>query len=217
MVALMVVATIIGFVLVDIIYRSVKRGSLEEAAHLTKTPLPRVPLKMDSFHIPKGLFYHQGHTWAEILFSGKVRIGMDDFVQRVIGRIDKVELPKLGREVKQGEKVISLVQGGKRLTLVSPVDGVIDGINEELLANLADLKKDPYTTGWLFMVKPNNLYDNLMHLKIGEEAATWFQTELERLREFVMRRQSVYAMAEATEKGEKVAFEGLTELLAQVA
>lgn len=217
MVALMVVATIIGFLLVDIIYRSVKRDSLQEAAQLAKTPLSLVPLTVESLDIPKGLFYHKGHTWIEILFSGKVRVGIDDFVQRVLGRIDKVELPKLGKEVKQGEKVISLIQNGKKLTLVSPVDGVVDGINDELLANLKDLKVDPYRMGWFFSVKPNNLYNNLMTLKIGEEASSWFETELEKLREFVMKQVPVYGTVEAGVKEDRVAFEGLTRLLAEVA
>ena len=51
------------------------------------------------FAVPNSLYLHQGHTWAALETCGRVRIGLDDFSQKVLGPADEMRLPSPGREI----------------------------------------------------------------------------------------------------------------------
>ena len=131
--------------------------------------------------IPGGVFVHGGHTWAYLQPSGEARVGIDDFAHGVIGRIDAVELPIPGAALRQGERAFTVVQGGKRIDLVSPLDGIVAAVNTEPRA----LKTDPYQGGWLVAIKPANLRHNLRKLRIAADAAAWLEKETRRFAEFM--------------------------------
>ena len=57
-------------------------------------------MKVDVFEVPENLYYSDGHTWARVE-DGLVRIGVDDFFQKLAGAIVYVELPLVGKEVQQ--------------------------------------------------------------------------------------------------------------------
>ena len=57
-------------------------------------------MKIDVFELPENLYYSNGHTWAKIE-NGLVRIGVNDFFQKLSGAVVYVELPKIGDEVNQ--------------------------------------------------------------------------------------------------------------------
>lgn len=161
------------------------------------------------FAVPGGLFFHRGHAWAHLQTSGEARVGMDDFAQHVIGRIDRIELPTLRARIRQGEKAFTIIQDQKRIDFVSPIDGVVSAVNDAvspatlLLEKVEYLrqcpgaienycqpkidvvKQDPYQAGWLFAIQPQNLVSNLKKLRIGEEAAAWIEKETRRLIEFL--------------------------------
>ncbi len=63
------------------------------------------------------LFLHRGHPWTNLLFSGQVKVGVDDFLQRLLGRIDGIALPPLGATVKEGEPFVTVRQGGRTASL----------------------------------------------------------------------------------------------------
>ncbi|MEW5805775.1 MAG: hypothetical protein AB1756_00215 [Acidobacteriota bacterium] len=79
----------------------------------------------------------------------------------------------------------TIVQGNRRIDLASPIDGVINLINEEVLSDPEILRKDPYKTGWLLEVRPANILENIQKLKIASEASTWIERELKRFAEFL--------------------------------
>ena len=59
---------------------------------------------VDWFRVPENILYHQGHTWIrpEKSSPGLVRVGMDDFARKLLGRIDSVDFPKVGMHVTAG-------------------------------------------------------------------------------------------------------------------
>lgn len=142
-------------------------------------------LQPERFALPGGLFFHRSHTWANLLFSGQIKVGVDDFFQRLFGRIDAITLPPIGREIKQGQPVATIRQGGRTATLVAPVDGVVCAVNGEVARAPGLLKRDPYTRGWLVAVRPTNLDGNLCQLTVGEGALGWLKAEVVRLQEFL--------------------------------
>lgn len=190
MVTMLVVLTILLFIAADLLVRWVQARRAKAAlaseprgASLVDLLLPS--LQPERFILPGGLFFHRGHTWVNLLFSGQVKVGMDDFLQRLLGRVDAVTLPALGVEVKQGQPFAAIRQGGRTAMLTAPVDGVVCAVNSELAKMPGLLKRDPYTRGWLVALRPSNLTANLRQLRVGEGALTWLKGELARLQEFL--------------------------------
>ena len=74
--------------------------------------------------IPKGLLYTKDHEWAKI--EGDIAIvGITDHAQNQLGELTFVELPDVGKEVKQkGE--LAVVESSKAASDVySPVTGKV--------------------------------------------------------------------------------------------
>jgi glycine cleavage system H lipoate-binding protein len=55
------------------------------------------------FQVPVGSYMHNGHTWVRIESGGHIRVGMDDFAMKLVGRPDAFELPLMGKELSQGD------------------------------------------------------------------------------------------------------------------
>jgi glycine cleavage system H lipoate-binding protein len=142
-------------------------------------------LQAERFQLPGGLFFHPGHTWANVLFSGHVKVGVDDFLQRLVGRIDDIGLPPMGAEVREGAPLATIRQAGRTATLPAPVAGAVCAVNADLTRNRDLVKRDPYTRGWLVALQPTNLAANLSQLMVGAEALTWLKAEVARFQEFV--------------------------------
>jgi len=184
MVALFFAITIIAFLVVDIIYQRVQERKALAGAPEAQTARPR-PMLLNDIRLPEGIFFHPGHTWASILRTGMMKIGVDDLTQRLIGKIDAIELKNVGTEVKQGEPIIQIRQGNKTVELVAPVDGVVEMVNPAIKQNPMLLKEDPYKAGWIAMVKPNNIKNSIHSLNIAETAKDWLAQEIELLRDFL--------------------------------
>jgi CheY-like chemotaxis protein len=137
------------------------------------------------FVLPGGVFISEGHVWANVTVPGLVRIGMDDFARKMIGRIDAIEFPARGSAVKRGERLFSIRQGDRSATFKSPVTGKVHTVNAELAHHLDWLEKQPYEKGWICSIKPDQLATELEKLKIGEKAAAWYQQEIKRFRELL--------------------------------
>jgi glycine cleavage system H lipoate-binding protein len=164
--------------------RSVRAAaSPPKAASLVDLLVPS--LQAERFGLPGGLFFHRGHTWVNLLFSGQIKVGVDDFILKLLGRVDAITLPPVGTEVKQGQPLASIRQGGRTALLPAPVDGVVCAVNGELAKIPGLIKRDPYTRGWLVAMRPTNLNANLSRLSVGEGALVWLKGELARLQEFL--------------------------------
>lgn len=188
MVAILVVCTIILFIATDLVVQWVRvrrAGPATQPVGAGVTDLLVPSLQPERFTLPGGVFFHRGHTWVNLLFSGQVKVGVDDFVQRLLGRVDAITLPPVGVEVKQGQPFVAIRQGGRTAMLTAPVDGVVCAVNGELAKAPGLLKRDPYTRGWLVALRPTNLTANLSRLTVGEGALLWLKGELARLQEFL--------------------------------
>ena len=96
-----------------------------------------------------------------------VRVGIDDFAQKLVGKIDAIKFPQVGSQVTQGEKAWSLLVGSKSIDMLSPVDGKIIEINESLLSSPESIGKDPYGQSWLMKVQAPKISANLKNLLSG--------------------------------------------------
>ena len=141
-----------------------------------------VPAIRDWFRLPgEGMYFHQGHSWAMPEGDNVVRVGIDDFAQKLVGKIDAIKLPKVGSEVTQGEKGWSLLADSKSIDMLSPVDGKIVEINEGLLRSPEGISKDPYGESWLMKVQSPKISANLKNLLSGGLVGKWMEGVKENL------------------------------------
>lgn len=141
-----------------------------------------VPAISGWFHLPEEKFYyHQGHSWAMPEGDGLVKVGIDDFAQKLVGRIDAIQFPRVGSQVTQGEKGWSLLAGEKSIDMLSPVDGKVVAINENLISSPGSVSKDPYGQSWLMKVQAPKISANLKNLLSGGLARKWMEGVRENL------------------------------------
>jgi glycine cleavage system H protein len=133
------------------------------------------------FLVPEFLYYHQGHTWVLPESEKVAKIGLDDFAQKLVGRIEALKIPKMGEEIVQGEKALRIEVGGKGIEMLAPLDGEVIDVNEEVLKDPSRLMEDPYGEGWLLRVYSPNLRSNLRNLLTGRLARRWMDVVKENL------------------------------------
>ena len=131
--------------------------------------------------VPTSNFLHRGHTWVALENAGRVRIGLDDFSQKVLGRADKISLPAVGEEIHADEAALTLSRQKKKAAFLAPLDGIIDAVNPKVRQNPGLLHDDPYGEGWLFLVSPSNLKPDLEKMLFGQCNVAWMEHESHRL------------------------------------
>jgi glycine cleavage system H protein len=120
--------------------------------------------------VEKGLLYTKDHEWARI--EGDIAtVGITDHAQDQLGELTFVELPDVGKEVKQkGE--LAVVESSKAASDVyAPVAGKVTEVNTDLEANPELINKDCYGDGWICKVRITDkaTTKNLMDAKQYEE------------------------------------------------
>uniref|UniRef100_A0A7V4G975 Glycine cleavage system protein H n=1 Tax=Desulfobacca acetoxidans TaxID=60893 RepID=A0A7V4G975_9BACT len=132
--------------------------------------------------VPTDTYYvHRGHTWAVVEENQLVRVGLDDFSQKLMGPAEEVRLPEAGKTLFQDHVCLSLAREGHKVSFVAPVDGEVIEVNFKVRANPRLIHDDPYGEGWLVKVRPTNLKANLEKLMYGEAVAAWMDEEVHRL------------------------------------
>ena len=148
------------------------------SAHAVVKPFDVLNAK--GFKMPQGYYFHRGHTWVKIE-ENAVRVGVDEFALRLMGPLDQIKTPLIGKVVKQESADILAVKGNHQAKLLSPVSGIVTAINPQLReeGNLAN--QAPYTGGWVMIVQPDRLRQDLKNLMINDETTDFISAEVERL------------------------------------
>jgi glycine cleavage system H protein len=192
MVALLVVATFIVALTIDALVRRAQKGKVEPA----KVYAPVVAKRAPGF--PLGYFFAPGHLWVNLRPSGRVQLGLDELMGRLIGKANAIQLKKPGENVRKGDLLVSLVQGDKTIHIPSPIDGTIEQSNYELEDSPEEFVENPYTKGWFYLINPTNLAQDLRDFAVADQTKTWWSKELNRLREFVQNHLPQPALAGLT-------------------
>jgi glycine cleavage system H protein len=102
---------------------------------------------------PSDLKYTKDHEW--IRFSdGEAAIGITDFAQKQLGDVVFVELPDVGRTLKQGE-VFGNIESVKAVSeLFSPVSGEVTAVNTDLGTHPETVNGQPHET-WMIRIRPS--------------------------------------------------------------
>ena len=102
---------------------------------------------------PSDLKYTKEHEWIRVE-GNDAAVGITDFAQRQLGDIVFVELPAVGRKVKQGE-VFGTVESVKAVSeLFSPVSGEVVAVNPDLTAHPESINAKPHEA-WMIKLRPS--------------------------------------------------------------
>lgn len=92
------------------------------------------------------------HEWVSV-DGDTATCGITDFAQEQLGDVVYVELPDVGRSVKQNEE-IAVVESVKAASEVyAPVSGEVVAVNEALTDDPAKVNADALGDGWFFKIK----------------------------------------------------------------
>lgn len=134
-------------------------------------------MEIEGYEIPENLYYTKDHVWAKVEDDGNVRVGLNAFGATAAGTIDFIDLPMEDDEFEAGDAFGSLESAKWVGGLTMPVTGTIVEVNEDIEDNLELIAEDPYGDGWLILIDPSSLEDDLEALVHGDEIKPWFEED----------------------------------------
>jgi len=124
-------------------------------------------LKVADSEVREGLYYTKEHEWMK-LENEKCRVGITDYAQKSLHEVVYVDLPNVGKALTQNV-TFGTVESVKAVSeLYSPVSGEVVERNENLVESPELVNQDPYGAGWIVIVKPSRLPDDLKTLMDAE-------------------------------------------------
>ncbi len=140
---------------------------------------------VSGFKVAEGYYYHMGHSWVRFEHGGLVRVGFDDFMVKLFGTIQELNLPPLGATLKQDEVGWTFGRNGNKAAVLSPVTGTLLTTNYRALEHPQITNHDPYQSGWLFILEPDLPKKNLRRLYFDKESFQWIERESQKLLQLI--------------------------------
>jgi glycine cleavage system H lipoate-binding protein len=166
-----ILTLIIALTIEHIISRQRKPAMVPHAAD--------VPIfNKSSVYAPNGYFISNYHTWA-YPEDKSVKVGIDNFAVKALGKIFVKDIVKPGMPVKKGDTIIKAEVHGKQINFKSPVSGTIKAVNNLLFNNTV---KDAFGKDWGLQIEKK---DNIESLMSGSSAQQWLKKEMRRLKDFL--------------------------------
>jgi len=101
---------------------------------------------------PDDLKYTRDHEWVRFA-DGEALVGITDFAQRQLGDVVFVELPEVGRTVKQGE-AFGTIESVKAVSeLFAPISGEVVAVNGDLSSHPEGVNAKPHEA-WMIRLRP---------------------------------------------------------------
>ncbi|MDD5167298.1 MAG: glycine cleavage system protein GcvH [Syntrophales bacterium] len=105
---------------------------------------------------PRDRRYSKEHEWVFDGDDGTVTMGITDHAQELLTDIVYVELPEIGKKVKQMDPV-AVVESVKSVSDVfSPVTGEVIEVNKKLEENPEMINQDAFGKGWIAKLRMDN-------------------------------------------------------------
>ena len=101
---------------------------------------------------PSDLRYSEEHEWVRVESDGSAVLGITEFASESLGDIVYVELPGVGAELSQFEKMGEIESVKAVSDLNSPVGGRVLERNDKLTDNPEIVNEGPYESGWMLKV-----------------------------------------------------------------
>jgi glycine cleavage system H protein len=131
-------------------------------------------MKVDDTEVPEDLYYTKEHEWLKVE-NEKCRIGITDYAQNSLHEVVYVDMPNVGKTLTQSD-IFGTVESVKAVSeLYSPISGEIVERNEKLVDSPELVNQQPYGAGWILLVKPSRLVEDLKSLLNARAYADFLQ------------------------------------------
>jgi glycine cleavage system H protein len=144
-------------------------------------------------NIPQGIFYSKNHTWAYLEKSGIAKVGLDQLILHITGKVSIHYLKHTGDRITKGDLLAEIDQSGKSLKIFSPISGEVYSSNPLLNVNHELMNNDPYGKDWICAIKPSNWVAEIPSCYLAGEATDWLKKELTRYKDFLTLNISKYS------------------------
>ncbi len=140
-------------------------------------------VSVSGYRVADDYYYHLGHTWVHLEPGGRVKIGVDDFISKVLGPAEVFGLPARGVTLGQGHAGWMWKRNGREADVLSPLTGKVFLINRHAVENPGIVHDDPYGDGWLFVMEPITPINvlNLNVLFSGNKSLKWMEEEFQEI------------------------------------
>ncbi len=130
------------------------------------------------FAIREDYYYLPNHIWVKVE-GDLLRIGVDSFAARLLGKIDKVNFSDKNR-LSRNEQCWSLGSANRLANMSLPIEAEIVEKNQSVQSDPSIVQRDPYNRGWLLTVKPSHQAADMVK---GDKAIEWLEKEFGKLHE----------------------------------
>lgn len=118
---------------------------------------------------PKEYRYSKEHEWVFVRDDGKVQFGVTEFAGEHLGDVVFVELPEVDTQIEQGEP-FAVIESVKAVAdCYAGVSGTVVEVNEKLEDDPALINQDPHGEGWIAIIDPSDLENELQNLMDVDE------------------------------------------------
>ena len=199
----------------------VKKFAIKRYDRIQKQIKPKVHIthlsynddpKSTEFFIPGGVFISKGHSWCAVSQDGTVKMGIDDFVKKLMGTIENIEQPNLGMEIQKGQTLFNITAGGHTISFKSPLSGKVAKLNHDLLEDLERLDITPYERNWICTLDADNLDTELSDMKIGNAAVAFYEEQIDNAQEVLKNKLIANGTIKEDEKANVLQFGVLHQL-----
>ncbi len=130
--------------------------------------------------LPDELLYDvENHTWFDELDDGNVKIGMTAVAAAMAGELVAVTPKKVGRAVKAGKSCATIESGKWVGPARSAAAGEVVAVNEALVDTPSIVNEDPYGSGWIVVLKPDDWASVKSGLTPGTEVTTAYEAKMD--------------------------------------
>jgi glycine cleavage system H protein len=180
MTVVLILFTFAVFILIDY-WLSYKESQGMVVAKVAQPTLQVEPNFVEGFLVPEGVRYHPGHAWVAAERPHLATVGMDEFAAALAGKVDRIELPKPGTWIRQGQRAWKLFRNGQAVEMVSPTEGEVLEVNGNAIADPAVVRQDPYGNGWLMRIHVPDEEGTTRNLIPKNLVAGWMRAAAQRL------------------------------------
>lgn len=182
MVMTLVILTFVAFVLLDHFVFS-KRYGEQPATAAARAPVIALPAM--AAQVPAGIFLQPTFTWSRLGGGGAVYLGVHPMLLGLVGEACALELKTPGEHVAKGDSLVRLSQGGRHLTVRSPIAGRVEAVNTHVNRAALWHGLEEEGSGWLYQVRPEGIGEEVPRWFAGERAVEWARRRYGEVRAFL--------------------------------
>lgn len=126
-------------------------------------------------NVPPELLYTKTHEWAR-REAKDIVVGITAHAQEELRDIVFLELPKVGRSVRQGEPIAVIESVKAAFDIYAAVSGTVTRSNDAAAKTPQLVNQDCYGAGWLFAIAPSQP-DDVAKLMSAEQYTKQIQVQ----------------------------------------